>query len=145
MTKRSSFDIMVGAIAIVLILAWLALARMIWIAQPSMSANLNPTLPIHCSSEMLFDCTVEAERTFWNYNTDFEGLEYTHGWAAVIIVACVFLAACSAFVNTILMERIAQKFFFTNPWLIYKIRNRPVAEPYVADDPQHEVTKPRRP
>jgi hypothetical protein len=141
--KRSSFivDLVVPA---VLVLGWLTLVHVIWIAQPSMSANLNPVLPVHCNSEMLFDCTMEAERTFWNYNTDMDGATYTMGMAAVLMIAISLLSwgISAAFLK--LLEPLAQKFFFTNPWLIYKIRNRPVREPYVADDPQQEAEQPQR-
>lgn len=141
MAKRSSFDVLLGiAVLAVVVFGWLTMVRVIWIAEPSKSANLNPSLPVNCSSEMLFNCTMEAERTFWNYNTDSEGAFYTQGIAAVAMIILLIVSVGMSQIILMLDARLVQKFAFTNPWPTHEIRNSPTRKLYVADDPQHEVT-----
>ena len=89
MGTRSSFIKRVLRRAAVAIL-WLVLARVIWVVWPYLSTNENPSLRVPCARGM-FNCTLDAQRTFWNYNTDLSGLLVTHVLSALIVGLIIFV------------------------------------------------------
>jgi hypothetical protein len=111
-------------------LLWKLLAHLFWVGLPSMSANLNPRLPVPCSSDMLFNCSMETPRSVLNYATDLKGYFVTHLLSTAVVVAVT--------VGVLAAESPQQ------PKAQRKISNEPpsFSDRYVGDDPQMEVSNP---
>lgn len=150
MEKRSTFNV-ASPLVKIFVEAMVALAlipivtRFVWMWNPvGMIANHNIITTTLCLNGGVcgFTTSYEIDRTFWNYNTDAVG-EFYSVVPAICIVGFALLTYWGlTYVSSRIFENIKyheEDLVSLSPWPFEKFTWHPRHEPYVSDDPQHEV------
>ena len=125
---------------------WLAVARLFWVMNLSL-VDLNPPVPPQCIVSPSGACILDSGRTFWNYNTDLQGIAFTHAQALVILTCIFYLITwldSHRPIRVITIPHPAMRHLhLVNPHQVFVVQPLTGAEAYVLDDPQYEPRQPR--